>query len=129
MRFHHVAMAATDIEDALFALSSQGPVRLLTDAVSDPEQGVRLQLVDVGGLQTELVQDEGDGPVAGWLNRGCKLYHICYEVDDLNRAVEEARLNGAVVVSYPKPALLFSGRRVAFVMDRVRGLVEFLEKG
>jgi len=129
MRFHHVAMAATDIEDTLLALSVPGPVTPLTDVVFDPEQGVRLQLVDVGGLQMELVEDAGDGPVAGWLNRGFKLYHICYEVDDLDQALEDARQNGSVVVSYPKPAVLFDGRRVAFAMDRIRGLVEFLEKG
>jgi methylmalonyl-CoA/ethylmalonyl-CoA epimerase len=129
MRFHHVAMAATDIEDALLALGLHGPVTLLSDLVYDPEQGVRLQLVDVGGLQMELVQDAGDGPVAAWLARGFKLYHICYEVDDLDQALEDARASSAVVVSYPKPAVLFGGRRVAFTMDRIRGLVEFLEKG
>lgn len=129
MRFHHIAMAATDIDDAVFALGMHGPVTPLTDVVFDPEQGVRLRMVDIGGLQIELVQDAGDGPVAGWINRGCKLYHICYEVDDVDKALDKARENGAVVVSYPKPAVLFDGRRVAFTMDRIRGLVEFLEKG
>lgn len=122
-------MAVNNIEEAYTALRAEESATPLTDTTFDPEQGAHLRLVDVGGLPTELVQDAAEGPVSAWLKRGCKLYHICYEVDDLDQSLEEARLRGCAVVSPPKPAVLFDGRRVAFVMDRVRGLVEFLEKG
>lgn len=129
MRFHHVAIATLDIEQASAALCKRDRMEPLTDTVSDPNQGVHLRMLDVGGLPVELVQDDDEGPAAAWLKRGSKLYHVCYEVDDLDKSLDEARRNGSAVVSHPKPAELFDGRRVAFVMDRVMGLVEFLEKG
>ena len=123
MRFHHVAMAVRDIEEAHAALCAEVP---LGDVTFDPEQRAYLQLLHVGGLLIELVQ--GD-PAADWLKRGCNLYHICYEVDDLDQTLKEAVRRGNTVVSAPKPAVLFGGRRVAFIMDRSLGLIEYLEKG
>lgn len=126
MRFHHIAVAVSDIEHAFKALFAEAPTRPLTHMTFDSEQRAYLRLLDVGGLAMELVQG---GPVADWLRRGCKLYHICFEVDDLDQTLEEAKAADCVLVSPAKPAVLFDGRRVAFVMDRVLGLVEYLEKG
>ena len=126
MTFHHVAMAVNNIEEAYAFLCAEGPVTPLTDATFDPEQNVNLRLLDVGGLPIELVQG---GPVADWLRRGCRLYHVCYEVDNLDQALEAAAERGCALVSPPKPAALFGGRHVAFVMNRSLGLVEYLEKG
>lgn len=50
---------------------------------------------------------------------------MCYEVPSVEKAVAEWYERGAVLVSPPKPALLFGGRLVAFVLTPL-GLVEFL---
>ena len=129
VRFHHTGMVAKNIAETYTDLREHSPVEALSDVVYDPEQRVRLQLLDVGGLALELVEDHGAGPAASWLRRGCKLYHICFEVDDLDAHLDSALQRGCIVVSLPKPAVLFHGRRVAFVMDPNLGLLEFLEKG
>ena len=65
--------------------------------------------------------------VANFVKKRVTYYHICYEVDDISKAIEEMSKNGALVVSPPKPAILFGNRNVAFLMSPI-GLVELLEK-
>jgi len=129
VRFHHTGMVTKNIKEAYTDLCGHASVEPMSDVVYDPEQHVRLQLLDVGGLALELVEDDGDGPAASWIKRGCKLYHVCFEVADLDGHLDSLLRRGCIVVSSPKPAALFFGRRVAFVMDPTVGLLEFLEKG
>ena len=129
MRFHHIAVATENIEQACAALDRYCPTSSSAASVLDPEQGVRLKLVNILGTALELVEDQGDGPVGGWLKRGARLYHICFEVDDLDAELDILRGRGCIVVSPPKPAVLFEGRRVAFVLDRELGLIELLQNG
>ena len=128
LKYHHTAMASRNIEETYAALCAHVPVMPLSDIVYDPEQRARLQLLDVAGLVLELVEDGGDGPAAAWLKCGCRLYHVCFEVDHLDEHLDSLTQRGCILVSPPKPAALFSGLRVAFVMDPALGLLEFVEK-
>ncbi len=90
----------------------------------DELQQANLCLLEVGGIALELVA----GPVvAGLLRRGQLLYHVCYEVPDLEITLAELVGDACRVVSPPKPAVLFDGRRVAFVLGPT-GLIELLEQ-
>lgn len=122
-------MVTRNIEETRAALALFGPVTLLSEPVFDLEQRARLAMLDVAGVLFELVESNGDGPAAKWLERGVRLYHICFEVDNIDAELARACERGCVVASTPKPAVLFDGRRVAFVLDREMGLVELLESG
>jgi methylmalonyl-CoA/ethylmalonyl-CoA epimerase len=63
-----------------------------------------------------------------WLRRGVKLYHVCYETDDLDDALATLREAGHRTVSAPAAAVAFDGRPVAFVMLRTRNLIELLQR-
>ena len=60
------------------------------------------------------------------LGKGVSYYHLCYTVEKLDEAILDFEDKGAVVVSTPKPAILFDGKRVAFLLIR-SGLIELLE--
>ena len=68
-------------------------------------------------------------PVSNFLKKGGGLHHVCYEIDDLESGLSEARSAGLVIVATPAPAVAFGGRRIAWVCSKSRLLVELLERG
>ena len=121
-RFHHVGVAVGPggIEAADPSCSS----------THDPIQKVNVAFLSLNGLQLELVEPAGDdSPVSASLQKGIKLLHVCYEVDDMEASLRECRQHGFHVIRQPAPAAAFEQRLIAFVFSRAFGLVELLEKG
>lgn len=130
-RFHHVGVAVADIAayrrdlfDPLFQpLEVSAPV-------ADPIQRVRVAFATMrGGTVIELVEPLGPGsPVDRLLAAGRGgLYHLCYEVDDLDAAIAQFRLRRCLPLARPAPAVAFGGRRIVFLLTPQRDLIELLE--
>jgi methylmalonyl-CoA/ethylmalonyl-CoA epimerase len=126
-RFHHVGMAVQEIGRSMELLRSLLGAEPEGPRYEDSNQGVRIQFVRAGDLRIELLESAGSpGPLDSILRRGIALYHVCYEVDDLDERLLGLVNGGAKVVSGPKSAVAFDGRRVAFVI--VQGLmIELVE--
>jgi len=126
-RFHHVGVAVRDADEAM-RLFGQGYGAVPDSTkVFDENQQVGLSFIQLGGLRVELLEPLSEqSPLHGLLKRGIGLYHVCYEVVDLDAELERLKAEGVKVVSPPKPAVAFGNRRVAFTM--CQGLmVELLE--
>lgn len=128
LSFHHVGLACRDLaaETAAHALLGFVPEG---EVFVDPHQRVRGSFQVLGAFRVELLAPLDDrSPLMDWLARGVKLYHVCYETDDLPGALAQLREAGHRTVSPPAPAVAFGGRPVAFAMLRSRSLVELLER-
>src|SRR4051812_8002938 len=129
---HHLGFIVSSIAVAAedFALSMSAT----WDGVitHDPIQRVRVSFFTPATRSNpvfELVEPASeDSPVSSFLKKGGGLHHVCYEVDDLDVALEEARRVGLLVVSYPVPAVAFDGRRIAWICSKKRLLIELLER-
>lgn len=129
-RFHHVGYAVADIAayrrdffDALFRPES------VSEPVADPVQRVRVCFARmVGGTVIELVEPMGEdsrlSAVIGSARGG--VYHLCYEVDDLDAAIGQFRAKRCMPLARPTPAAAFEGRRIVFLMTPQRDLIELL---
>ena len=130
-RFHHVGYVVASIEAGIgdFRLSVHAASR--SEVFDDPIQRVRVAFLyphAAGGLRVELVEPVGDdSPVLQFLRKGGGLHHVCFEVEDLDRQLAEARAARSILVRAPCPAVAFGGRRIAWVFTRQRLLVEYLE--
>ena len=125
MKIHHIGIACSDIEEALADFSRYHPIVKRSEVVYDELQKAELCMVYTDtGLDVEFIAGE---QVARLVKKGISYYHLCYEVDDLDAVLSESVGKGAMIISEPKPAVLFDGRRVAFVYLPY-GLVEFVEK-
>ena len=127
MKFHHVGITVEDIDSGLQMWKEVFIDVLEQFSVKqcfDPLQEVELCLFEAGNLKIELVSGE---KVKNFLRRGTKIYHICFEVDNLERKIENLINKGCILVSSPKPAILFEGRRVAFLITPMGFLIELLE--
>lgn len=125
LKFHHLGLACENIPAALEFLRHSGMLAHHGDIVRDELQDAELCWTETsGGPPIELVS----GPVvSGLVRKGVHLYHSCWQTDDLAGSIADLQAQGALLVSPAKPAVLFGGRRVAFLATTA-GLVELLEQ-
>lgn len=132
MRFHHIGYAVKSIRRYLddFLIPMFSPLTI-TDPVADPIQRVTVCFAEMpGGTLIELVEPLGeDSPVSAIIGsmRG-GLYHLCYEVDDLEAELKRFRGKGCLPLGKPVPAAAFGGRRIVFLLTPQRDLIEFVER-
>lgn len=130
-RLHHVGFAVETIEDSIRQFTRSLGARWSGEIFADPIQKVKVAFLTIstGDPQMELVEPDGhDSPVHRFLTKaGPGLHHLCYEVEDIERALLEMRINGALLAKPPRPAVAFGGRRIAWVLTKERLLVEILD--
>lgn len=118
-KFHHIGLVLGSIADTKIKGFK---------AVYDPLQRVNVSFADVGGCLIELLEPAGENsPIFNSLKKGVKLMHICLEVDNIEIALKEARSNSFLVIANPVPAVVFGGRKIAWIFSDVWGLFELLE--
>jgi methylmalonyl-CoA/ethylmalonyl-CoA epimerase len=122
--FHHIGIACADIDAAARYVQRAFEVTSDTGTVFDPEQNASVRLFNAG--QPDAIELVTGPMVASLIAQKTSYYHICYTTPDIAATLREAKRAGAILVSPPRPAVLFGGRRVAFVFTPL-GLVEFLE--
>lgn len=125
LKFHHLGLACQDIEEAKAYLSLHMNVQGWSETVFDPLQQAWLCIGKLEeGPELELIA--GD-VVRNYVKRGMFLYHTCWQVADVEQAVQSLEKQGHRVVSAPKKTVLFAGRQVAFLHSEILGLMELVE--
>jgi methylmalonyl-CoA/ethylmalonyl-CoA epimerase len=130
---HHLGFVVNSISAAAdeFALSISA--QWDGEIIHDPIQQVRVSFfnpVDARNPVFELVEPASEtSPVNDFLvKRRGGLHHVCYEIDDLDAALENARRAGWAIASFPAPAVAFEGRRIAWIFSKKRLLIELLAR-
>lgn len=127
----HIALAVESLEGRLELWETLLGVK--SSAVEElPERGVRAARIETpGGPAVELVAPFGqNSPLTGFLKtRGEGLHHICFEVEDIDRAAEELKTAGFQLIG-ERPLAGARSTRVLFIHPRSCGgvLLELMEK-
>jgi methylmalonyl-CoA/ethylmalonyl-CoA epimerase len=131
-RLHHVGLVVASIEKALPGFLQSLGSQATTGVIHDPLQLVKVLFLRTSAAEPVLIEliepAAEDSPVRRFLEKGGGMNHMCYQVPDLGRAIQEMQSRGAAVVNPPKPAVAFDGRRVAWMMTRQWLLIELLEE-
>ena len=96
----HMAFAVRDAAAALASYARFLPVPADTELKVYPKSQNRVALFNLGGIEYQLCESlQPDGRFARWINqRGAEgLHHICYEVDDIDAALEILGRDGLLV--------------------------------
>jgi len=129
---HHLGIVVASIPAAAEEFATSMSASWNGQIIHDPLQQVRVAFFTPAEPRNpvfELVEPVGEAsPVTNVLKKRVGLYHLCYEIDDLELTLEAARDVRFVVVSTPKPAVAFEGRRIAWISSKTRLLVELLER-
>nr|WP_246072358.1 HAD-IIIC family phosphatase [Catenovulum sediminis] len=124
LEFHHLGIACDDIEHSIKLVSEMFNIESQSKIVWDEKQQANLCMFEAAeGMRIELVQG---AQVDSLRSRDIGFYHVCYQTENLNSAIQYFEKLGAKLISKPTPAVLFEGQLVAF-LDTDAGLVELLE--
>ena len=126
--FHHIGIACRDIAKTQAFYLGQGYTA--SPVVEDPLQHVRISFLEKEGApRIELLEPLDDqSPVARTLaTSGVSPYHMCYEVEDIEAAVNHLRGQRFLLVNGPVPACAMDDRRIAFLFQKNTGLIELVE--
>ena len=128
LTFHHIGIACRDIAKTQDFYLGQGYTA--SPVVEDPLQHVRISFLEKEGApRIELLEPLDDqSPVARTLaTSGVSPYHMCYEVQDIEAAVNHLRGQRFLLVNGPVPACAMGDRRIAFLFQKNTGLIELVE--
>ena len=130
----HMAFAVRNAEQALGVYQQYLGVPLDTVIHEYAKSRNRVALFELGGIEYQLCQSmDSDGRFASWIElHGEGLHHICYEVTDIDHALEHAVANGATLREC-KPCKVFGSHPhpegyVAFLDNDAAGIeLEFMQ--
>ncbi len=116
--FEHAGIAVRSISDAVKGV----------EKTEDPIQRVNVAFIYINNFKIELIEPLTEkSPVTKTLDKGQSLYHLCFRVPDINKALETARKHGFHCIARPVPAKAFNDNKVAWVFSKVYGLFELVE--
>jgi methylmalonyl-CoA/ethylmalonyl-CoA epimerase len=131
-RIDHVAIAVSSLDSALSFYRDTLGIEP-TSVLEFPSEGVKIAFLPLGGpdgSQIELLEplDTHSGIARFLEKRGEGLHHICLEVPDIDRALDELRSDGAAVLD-STPRSTAEGRGV-FLHPRGTGgvLLELIQR-
>ncbi len=142
MKLDHIGFVVEKIDDFAHILKAVG-FGALTRPVPDFEKNVNASFVGIGDkddIYLEIVEPLGEqSAVSGFLKKtGGGLHHLCFEVDDLEKASRELEKSGFKMVSSPALCPAYDENlsracegttRISFFLLPNRLLIELLEKG
>lgn len=106
-KIHHVGVVVKSADEALKFYRDALGLAVTEDRVIE-DQGVRGVLLAIGGSEIELLEPvrEGTGIARFLETRGEGMHHICFETDDVDKELDDARKKGIQLIDEkPRPGL------------------------
>lgn len=126
-RVEHVAIAVNDIAELMAMLEKTFGLEMEYEERIGP---TRLAMYPIGETYIELLQAVGpESRAADWIaEKGQSLFHLCFEVEDIDGALDELRGKGVKLLD-ETPRTGHGGARIAFLDPRSTGdiLIELAE--
>ena len=128
MKIDHIGIAVRSMDAARKAYEAMGLAVESTDTVAGEK--VRIAFLPVGDTRIELLEPMSpEGAIARAIEkRGEGIHHIAFLVDDIQKAIVDAKAGGLQMVD-ENPRVGAHGRRVAFVHPKSTNgvLIEFVQ--
>ncbi len=129
-RIDHIGIAVQNINEALKFFESALDLKLDRQEIPAGESA-RIAFLPVGASDVELVEptDPESGLAKFLAKRGEGIHHICFEVDNIGRAIARLNEHGAQLID-ELPRVNARGQKYAFVHPKsAHGvLIELYEK-
>ena len=126
-RVEHIAIDVDSLQQSMDLLQNTFGI----DVEYEEQIGqTRLAMLQVGETYLELLEGQGpDSGVTKWIKeKGTGLFHICFEVEDIDGALAELKAKG-VKLRDETPRIGHGGARIAFLDPASTGnvLIELAE--
>jgi methylmalonyl-CoA/ethylmalonyl-CoA epimerase len=131
LRLHHIGYATAEIAPVAETYVARFGYERSTDVIHDPLQTALVQFLQLPGETTYLEFVAPDGPeskLAATAKRGGGLNHLCYSAAPLEDAIAHLEASGMKLISDPKPAVAFAGRRICWLLGADQLPIELVER-
>lgn len=122
-RIEHIAVAVENLDAMAKLLGEQFGIDL---EYTEDRPTTRIGMLPVGETYIELLQ--GTTPESGatkWLkDKGQSLFHICFEVEDIDAALAELKAKGTPLLN-DEPIIGHANCRIAFIDPKATGNLLF----
>lgn len=125
---NHIGYAVFDIQATAEFYVNNGWT--LSEVFDEKVQHARIAFLTKEGFpKIELVSPlEGKSPVDKFLkSSGCCPYHICYNVDSIDEAMEKLYNNGFVPLFAPVESSAMDNHKICYMINFKVGLIEIVE--
>lgn len=130
-KFHHIAIVVKDLEDKVPFFCDVYNAKTLGDIYYDKNQLVKVQFIQSEDIKIELLEPlNSNSPISNFIDYhgSGSLYHIAYEVNNLDLIEKEIIQKKGKIVSRSKNA--WNGMEVmfaVFIEKNVHQLVEYVK--
>ena len=115
MKLHHIGIVVPKIADSFPEMKKFIKFDQTTTPTLIVSQKVNVCFLQLGETRLELIEPIGDdSPVANFAKKGGGYHHLCFEVPNIQRQIDEFVKNGARVIVEPVKG--FEDRLTAFVL-------------
>lgn len=128
-KFHHLGYAVKDIKKTARYYQKAGWI--LSDITLDPIQNTYIAFLTKEGMpKYELVAPVDDNsPIVKTLGKlGNTPYHVCYSVDDIEKAVVDLKALHFVPLFNPVPAVAIDNEFICYLYNPYVGLIEIVQE-
>jgi hypothetical protein len=133
LKLNHLGYAAKNLDAAVNAFLRLGYVKVHDDIKHHVPKNMYVQRVRLSDLIVEVmapadttkpsfISSELDKTSAPFV-----LHHLCYDVDDIHRTVDELMATGEYTIYEPITSGVFQNNLICFLRHRYIGLIEFFE--
>jgi len=102
----------------------------ISEEMDVPERKLRIAFTEISGMKLEfLMATDKDNVIVRFIDKkGEGIHHICFEVDDVEKATSELKDKGVEMVD--KPRLGAEGKKIVFLQPKNTNgvLIELKEK-
>ena len=131
MKFHHVGIVVPNIHESLGEIQKFLTFEEITVPSLIGSQKVTVCFLKVGDVFIEFIEPASDdSPVSEFVKAGGGYHHICFEVKDIHKELQNLKNRGARVIV--EPILGFENRLIAFVFLNMKNtkchLIELAEE-
>jgi methylmalonyl-CoA/ethylmalonyl-CoA epimerase len=131
VRLHHIGKVVEDINESVRYYMNTFGLKSMGEAVIDPVQKVEVVFIEMGSgndVTVELIRPVSkDSPVTEFLKQGGGLHHLCFEVEDIHKSIEEFKKKDALVLGIPVPGKGHQDRLTVWLYTSKKELVELVE--
>jgi len=118
-KFHHIGLAIKSI-NSLFPN---------VKPTIDPLQKLKVAFINFQETTIELLEPlDETSPIYNNLINNNKLCHICFEVSNIDNAINNGKKEGFHVIQKPVPAVALDNRKVCFLFHPDYHIVELLQR-
>ena len=132
LRLHHVGVLVADVAAATERYVRRFGYEVRSELVHDPVQTAFVQFLGFPGdsVYLEFVAPDGAGSkLSNALKKGGGPNHLCYSTPHIDEAVHELLRTGMLLLQAPVMAVVFRGRKIAWLMGTDSVPIELVERG